>query len=291
MFMPQRPKRAGLSRVDVTLAVVLVVMVFSLLVVALNGLRRSSDFGDTALQTRNYLKQLALACHSYQDSFKRLPPAFDKQDLAFAASVHVYLLPFIEQDNLFKMMRAAGSTAPGDGVHVWTFLSPMDPSPHDSEGVQNFAANLRVFSDKGLKTPWDWNMPKLAGVEPGSASIPESFTDGTQNTVLFTTKFGMCSDGGSRFTAPPDSHFAAFFGQNAATRTADPAEQGITFQIVPQQKDCRFSPLMPQSFSERFLAVAIADGSVRHLSPNIRPRVWNLILQPNDGQTRGGEWE
>lgn len=293
MLVPGQSARLGFSRVDVTLAIVVVGLMFSLLVFALNSVRRASDFGDTgqgALFTSNNLKQLALACHAYQGMFKRLPPAFDKQNLTFPAAVHVHLLPFVEQDNLFKMMLVAGDAAPGDDAFISSFLSPMDPSPHDAKGVQNFAANLRVFSDKGLGTAWDRDMPPLAGIESGSASVPDTFTDGTQNTVLFTTKFGVCGGGGSRFTATPDSPFAAFVGQSAATRLADPDEPGATFQIVPRQANCRTAPLMAQSFSPR-LPVVLADGSARNILPSIRPRVWNLILQPNDGQTRGGEWE
>lgn len=294
MLVSWQIRRPGFSRADVTLAIALVALVFCFLVFALNSVRRASDTGDIgqgALQTRNNLKGLALACHAYQDMFKRLPPAFDKQSLAFPVAVHVHLLPFVEQDNLLKTILAAGDAAPGGDVFVPYFLSPMDPSPHEGKGVQNFAANLRVFSDKGLGTAWDRDMPPLAGIESGSASVPDTFTDGTQNTVLFTTKFGVCGGGGSRFTATPDSPFAAFVGQSAATRLADPDEPGATFQIVPRQANCRTTPLMAQSFSPRSLPVVLADGSARNILPSIRPRVWNLILQPNDGQTRGGEWE
>src|SRR5207244_2701002 len=92
---------------------------------------------------------------------------------------------------------------------------------NNGAAVQNFAANLRAFSDKGYKTPFEANMPPLAAVEPGAASLPKSFPDGTANTIAFITKFAECGDGGSRYAAAPDSKFAAFFGQDAAQGPAD----------------------------------------------------------------------
>src|SRR5262249_35117842 len=148
-------------------------------------------------QTNNNLKQLTLACHSANDAFKRIPPAFDQYgQMNFPASVHVHLLPYIEQDNLYKMFleQRKDGEFPNNAI-VKPFISPQDfTQTNDGRGFQNFAANLRVFSDKGLATRFDANMPALAGIEPGKASIPGSFLDGTSNTIFFTTKYGNCQD-------------------------------------------------------------------------------------------------
>src|SRR5262249_29388855 len=64
----------------------------------------------------NHLKQLALACHNYHDATGHLPRAFDK---VTNLSWTVYLLPYIEQDNLFKQT----SQAPGD----YTMTGKNDP--------------------------------------------------------------------------------------------------------------------------------------------------------------------
>jgi hypothetical protein len=106
-------------------------------------------------QTNNNLRQLSLAIHSCNDVFKRLPPAFDKfgQIQTYTISVHVNLMPFIEQDNLYKKF-AQGEGKRDAKAEVPSFLSPLDPSTtqKNQEGIQNFAANLRVFADKGFNT-------------------------------------------------------------------------------------------------------------------------------------------
>src|SRR5262249_32807719 len=149
------------------------------------------------------------------------------------------------------------------------------------------AANLRVFSDKGVNTYVLDDMPPLAALEPGTASIPKSFVDGTSNTIVFSTKFSVCGQGGSRYWANPVSPFAAFFGQNVAKNDAHPTIPRATFQLAPEADECLCSPLMAQSFTIDGVQVGLGDGSVRMLYVNLSPVIWNQALQPNDGNPLG----
>jgi hypothetical protein len=133
-------------------------------------------------------------------------------------------------------------------------------------------------------------MPPLGPVEPGNQAIPRTFADGTSNTIVFVTKLAVCGDGGSRYAAAPDSAFAAYFGQNAAQKKADPADPRATFQMQPGPGQCLTTPLMAQSMSQTGLSVALADGHVLVVSPNLSPRTWNLLVQPNDGMELGDDW-
>jgi hypothetical protein len=243
-------------------------------------------------QTSNNIKQLTLACHSANDVFKRLPPAFDQYgEMTFPASVHVHLLPFIEQDHLYKTYLGQKGIGNWEQQIIPTFVCPIDPTQRNNgAGVQNFAANLRVFSDKGMATKYDADMPALAQVEPGKAKIRESFLDGTSNTVFFTTKYANCQDGGSRYVAAPDSAFAAFFGQNAARISAHPSDPAATFQDYPTDRQCLITPLMAQSMANQRLVVGLGDGHVQIINPNLSPRTWNLLVQPNDGMELGDDW-
>jgi hypothetical protein len=239
----------------------------------------------------NNLKQVTLACHSCFDAYKRMPPAFDKFGPSkIPASIHVYLLPFMEQDPLFKEYLEAEGKGDVNKAEVGPFISSIDPSAKkDGAGVQNFAANLRVFSTKGSKTKFDENMPALAAVEPGTGSL--LVPDGTSNTVAFATKYGSCgTDGGSRYASPPNTKSAAFFGQNAAKKRADPADPTATFQLRPGPKQCLTTPLMAQSFLEQALQVSLLDGSARNVSSKVSPATWNYAVQPNDGMALGADW-
>jgi hypothetical protein len=241
-------------------------------------------------RTEERIKKLALAMHAFSAAHSGvLPPAFDVfGDSSYPASTHVHLLPYLERD-------ATG------GAGLACFQSPSDRSLGAAEGVQNYAANLRVFSDAGLHAYGGTFAPvPLAAVMPGHTRFPASFTDGTSNTICFSTKFAECSQqrspggvvmqGGSRYSADPTSAYAAFFGENAAERPAHPSDPEATFQIAPRGGECLVWPLMAQSFGRSGITVALGDGSVRSVSPSISPRTWNYALQPNDGCCLSGDY-
>jgi hypothetical protein len=235
---------------------------------------------------------MALACHGCSDQHKKLPPADDEYaGVHFPAPLHVHLLPYLEQDAVYKTyVRQQGE---GDAITAFipTYASPEDHSlPPTAEGVQDLAANLRVFSNKGFGTRYDADMPDLAAVEPGGASIPDSFPRGLSTTIAFATKFAVCAQGGSRYAAAPDSDFAAFFGQNAAQVAANPTDVAVTFQLNPSKADCRCRPLLAQSFSSVGITVALMDGSVRMVSADMSARTWNLAAQPNHKLALGDDW-
>jgi hypothetical protein len=284
-----RKKRLGFNAIELVVVVLIVFIFLGLVLVVL----KKGPIEDGSAETKNKLKHLALGCRNVDHFFKRLPPAFDQYgQMKFAASVHVHLLPHIEGDNLYKMLleHKEDGELPNN-AEFSPFISYRDyTQAKDGNGVQNYAANLRVFSDKGMKTRFDVNMPALAGIEPGKARIPGSFPDGLSNTIFFTTKLGNCQDGGSRYVAAPDSKFAAFFGQNAATAIAHSSDPRSTFQLMPLPKECVIAPLMAQSMFVDGIPVALGDGSVRYINPNISPRTWNLVAQPNDGVQLGDDW-
>jgi len=285
--MTQRAHRTGFSLVDLILVLAMGTVLLGLLLPAVY----SAQQAQVNRQTMNDLKQIGLACHASNDVYRKLPPAFDaftqsKQPM----SVHVYLLPFIEQDALYKKFINDEKVS---DVKVMTFIAPDDPSSDKQElaGVQNLAANLRVFSNKGMKTKYDADMPPLGKTEPGNASIPRTFRDGTSNTMLFATKYGFCGeDGGSRYGSAPNTKTAAFFGQNHAQVKAHPSDKTATFQLRPEGKECCVSPLMAQSFTKAGIPVGIADGSVRVVSAALSTETWNAAVQPNDGMALGADW-
>jgi hypothetical protein len=295
-----REHRRGLNAIELVVVILVVAILAGVMLVVLRNARDEMAIPEAAERTRtfNNLKQVVLACHAASDVFKRIPPAFDQYgEMKFPASVHVHLLPYIEQDNLYKMFleKKENGEFPNN-VPVRTFICPLDfTQTKAGKGVQNLAANIRVFSDKGMATNFDANMPALAGIEPGKATIPTglmpgSISDGTSNTIFFTLKYSNCQDGGSRYVAAPDSKFAAFFGQNAATIPAHPSDPRATFQDQPTAEQCLISPLMAQSMTKSGLQVGLGDGSVRIINLSISPRTWNLAVQPNDGMELGNDW-
>ena len=280
--------RPGFSRSD--LLVLIVVMSLFLPLAASCGVR-TRDYGSSRTQTINNLKQMGLAMHGANDVYRKCPPAFDGNygPIQKPVSIHVHLMPYIEQDNLYKVILEG--QARSEEI-VPPFQSPADWSAGDYKGVQNMAANLRVFSTKGFETGYNAAMPALGRIEPGEASIPRSFEkDGTSNVIVFATKYATCGEGGSKYAAEPNSKFAAFFGQNPAQLPAQAYHAKATYQLAPTAAQCLPSPLMAQSFGTGGLQVCLADASCRNIAPTISPETWNLALQPNDGKKMPADWE
>jgi hypothetical protein len=270
----------------------LVVVAIGLLIPAIALVRAQADARDT----KDNMKKLALALHACNDAHGCLPPAYDAfAGLQYPASVHVHLLPFIEQQALYESCLPTGRVK-ADAV-IAGFHSSNDPTLGTGEGVQNFAANLRVFYDASTYN----EVPvALAAIMPGKAGIPASFVCGTSNTYAFATKLASCRqsssvagieiEGGSHFDADPTSPYAAYFGELVARKPAHPSDPEATFQLAPRGSECRLWPLLPQSFDSRGISVALADGSVRKVSWDVAPNIWNYAMQASSAGISGGEW-
>lgn len=264
-------------------------------ILAIVHLRARADEQATLVR----IKKLALALHACNDIHKSLPPAYDTfTGITYPASLHVHMLPFLDQGAVYQSFFQKGQGI--TDASVTTFQLPSDYSMGSGAGVQNCAANLRVFSDAGVSSNYQENVP-LAAVMPGHASIPRTFLDGTSNTIVFGSKLAVCNQevpvggllikGGSHYDANPTSPFAAFFGENAARKEAHPADPEAAFQLAPRECQCQVRPLMGQSFSPKGIIVAMADGTLRIISPTISATTWNQALHPSDNSSRGiGDW-
>lgn len=290
--------RRGFSLIDLIVVAVIGLIGIGILLPALQGVRAV----DHSKKTMNNLKVIGFALHNCNDAHKKLPPAFGPFGvMKFNAPLHVHLLPFegqenpgrgqeeIELYNAYLQNEGKGDTAER---LVAVYRAEEESLAGDkSKGAQNFAANLRVFSDKFRAIDYDKNGKDLEGVHKCSIGFVNGFPDGWSNTVVAATKFAVCGEGGSRYAGELSGKFAAFFGQNAAQKPADPADATATFQLLPSAKECRTSPLMAQSLTKKGLLVCLADVVVRGVSPSLSAETWNRALCPHDGLPNGKDWD
>jgi len=244
-------KRQGFTLIELLVVIAIIAILIGLLVPAVQKVREAA----ARTQTINNLKQLSLATHSCNDVFKKMPPAYGvlgAPPLAGAYTLHYHLMPFVEQDNLYK---AGFTVTPVNNLGlqiVPPFKAPSDSSVSDDRGVQNFACNLRVFSDYGVMNGYTGGAtPKFndlyaappAAYDPtspatilategpykGGSRLPATFVDGTSNCIIFTTRYAANTSttlttppNCSNFTSMPYQNTApnqggAFFGNHAAT--------------------------------------------------------------------------
>jgi hypothetical protein len=234
-------------------------------------------------QSQNNLKQCALATHSFHDTFGYIPGNWETTNTGLTVSAIYLILPFLEQQNLFNQGAPNNATYLVSASSVpKVFMAPLDTSTTNyvqiiggtTWGVCNYATNHAVFGVPNVS--WNAYRP-LVGIG-----------DGTSNTVLFGEKYGACGSGGALWAYRPNDSQGwptmSFFAPNWTSTglTASPP------QVRPSIAAC--NPYNVQGFTLSGCQVAMCDGSVRTVSPEVSSTTWYAAIWPNDGLVLGADW-
>lgn len=286
-------RRRGVTLVEVVLVLILIATLIGFLLPASVEMRDRSSF---RTQSNNNLKQCVLAVHNFHDTFRRLPDAFavggsypkDPKSLWF------HLLPYVEADHVYKQNATNGVVA--------AFCAPSDASNIAPAGVVNFAANLRIFAHNTLGKD-QANAVGVAVVVPRAGTTASSnltlprIIDGTSNVIMLTTRYAICSNMTTRYAAEP-AKGGGFFGAGSHAKPANARgnDNDLMYQIAPSNfngapTQCNPTPgLYGHSFSQSGLIVALADGTLRTITPRMSPTTFARALCPGDQQQLGEDW-
>ena len=253
--------RPGFSAVQLLVVLAILLILIGLLAPLVQRLRQAA----ARAQSTNNLKQLSIAVLNCTDTYGgKLPPVVG-EFVNKTGSLHFFILPFIEQAQLYNNAR--------DGVwdnETWSTVVPTYLDPRDGSGppnnvfeawlaTTNYPANWMVFRD-GTST----------------ARFPASIPDGTSNTMMFTTRYQMCNGTPTAWGYPGMYVWApqvAYYNQAVPQQT-------------PSQADC--DPERPQAIGNVTLAGA-CDGSVRTINPLVSAATWGNFCDPADGNGLGND--
>jgi prepilin-type N-terminal cleavage/methylation domain-containing protein/prepilin-type processing-associated H-X9-DG protein len=109
-------RRQGFTLIELLVVIAIIAILIALLVPAVQKVRESA----ARTQCLNNLKQVGLAMHNFHDPNKAFPQGGTQSPAGgYGHSFWLLVLPYIEQDNLFRQLDLKGSTNPHTGLVYW----------------------------------------------------------------------------------------------------------------------------------------------------------------------------
>jgi prepilin-type N-terminal cleavage/methylation domain-containing protein len=323
-------RRSGFTLIELLVVIAIIAVLIGLLLPAVQKVREAA----ARISCTNNMRQLGLACQHYAvDHNNKVPPVSGCTfSMAMMPSnsmpgsdgtIFYWLLPYIEQDNVFS---AHSNLFPGDYyayAEVGTPAASVDaaylpsgfivqqimkvylcPSDSTSEptvvvpsagagnwAVTSYAVNNAAFT---LATP---SAPLGTVMQGTSLKLPQAFKDGVSNTIFFGEKYANCNGvynlwgwgGMASMVLPTDTNMPIFAPTGTGLGVAPPATPTFaTFQSNPIPGNC--NPLYAQTSHPGGMVVCMGDGSARTVSPSITAATWTAALTPANNDVLGADW-
>jgi prepilin-type N-terminal cleavage/methylation domain-containing protein len=302
----------GFTLIELLVVIAIIAILIGLLLPAVQKVREAA----ARTQCVNNIKQMSLGMIHMADTYSgKMPGSIGLYPQIVATNVGAtnngdggaffHLLPFIEQDNLYK------SSLVGAGVDdrnnflptysqwtnqvqnskVKTYICPSDYTQTDGRPARSsYGQNGQVFRE-GY-----WARDTLR--------FPASFTDGTSNTILFTEKLAQ-SDPNSQtdglgYDGDDHNHdnywpdWGPVVYASNQNQPTGPNPHGATLTpnvrppVVGSYALCNGG--VASSPHTAGTNVGLGDGSVRFVSQGISATTWWSALTPQGGETLGPDW-
>jgi Tfp pilus assembly protein PilE len=298
--MSRTSPRQGYGLFQLLVVIAVIALLIGMLLPAVQKVREAA----ARMQSQNNLKQIGIALHSIHDANGQFPAGVD--DNHFSAFAHI--LPYIEQDNLYKKLdfkKEADDKANADvrAALVKTYISPREANnrPDKKAGPTSY------FLVAGTKSPLEDNDGLF--YKDSKVRITD-ITDGTSNTLMCVEL--LIGDGSTKATTVARQHVrlkeAALKNIKDATGVKDfEDDKNIAGNRGGAWIDGRYlqsTMSITRAFNDKKpdvdcggagghagvrsevggTSVLMADGSVRYMSSAVQLSVWQGIATRAGGE-------
>ncbi|MBN9118171.1 MAG: DUF1559 domain-containing protein [Planctomycetes bacterium] len=337
----------GFTLIELLVVIAIIAVLIGLLLPAVQKVREAAARSECT----NKLKQLSLATHNYasnnQNGFPDALmygnnktgvgpkcPSFTNSGgtISFIQNINPYvqILPYVEQENLFKM--ATSGIAAGTGAPNTADIGPYDCSSVGAGTTNQYVRQVVVKTfqcpaDDGINksgmmrvnTSWAaasyaWNWQIVGTPNSGtylSTVLLTNIKDGTSNTVLLAEKQASCQRiqvsgaiGGNAWSIYAHTEYSPYFAWNHSSYLSGSANP----YLVNWNQPPMIQPVLPvtstplpitdpnvcdvsrPSTPHSSCQVAMLDGSVRGVSGSISQTTWLSAILPADGVPLGSNW-
>jgi len=290
-----RTERRGFTLIELLVVIAIIAVLIGLLLPAVQKVRESAS----RLKCANNLKQMCLGLHNFAQAMGRFPPAYDNEpahqfDYAPGWGWGTHILPYVEQDNLYKQLnpKSNGPTRFGGGVNpaaptpltqtaLAIFRCPSDNGPDKNTFRLNHAtANYRAVCGTDTKGTFITNEDRGGVMFQNSKVRIEDVADGTSNTVAV----GECI-----FDEATAKWAAIWPGMIGVLPNPDGFTSSVMISCVMwhlDEESAWINGPAPQAFSSRHRGGAymgFCDGSIRFFRDGGDPKVLKWLGGRSDG--------
>ena len=304
--------------IELLVVIAIIAILISLLLPAVQKVREAA----ARAQCENNLKQITLATLDCADTHHRKMPAgmgmyptygpdwnnWRNAPNSAYGGLFFHILPFIEQDNLYKSSIGGGAGwaggpqtyscwSGGSGVGqdvqhkvVPNYTCPSDPTSDGTGGAGGWATTSYAYNYQLFQV--DWNNGGYW------ARYPATIQDGTSNTIFFAERYGQpcqqdpwqCNWGGNTWW-----EWAPRFAGDATgpqTWMQQPTKQQCMQNYPGQQMGnmpiCQALTVSPHTGG---MTVGLGDGSVRFLASGMSANTFWAAITPAGGEVLSNDWD